>query len=64
MNEKNWYTLNPGDIVQNLGSGKAYMIIDYRNGEYMLLDVVFASNPSEWELVKKGLFHGEIADGE
>ena len=46
--------LKPGDIIQNLGSGEAYIVIDDRAGRVIAVRTVEASNIYEWKVVRKG----------
>jgi hypothetical protein len=49
--------LNPGDIVQNLGSGNTYVIIEVISIAYCSIPIairaVTITNPSEWKKVNK-----------
>ena len=52
MTEKEFNSLQRGDIVQNLGSGNTYIVADLRDGRATLINIVIAENHSEWALMR------------
>ena len=54
MNAKEFKELRPGDVVRNLGTRNIYQVLEARTKEVILVKVVIAENPSEWEIIKKG----------
>lgn len=52
MTEDELHNLKPGDLIQNLGSGNAYIVIDSGDRIIAIRSVV-VSNPTEWIAVKK-----------
>ncbi len=46
------YDLIPGDIVQNKGSGNAYVVVSNMRGKAVAVRTVEISNSQEWLLVR------------
>ena len=63
MDLTEYYNLRPGDVIQNLGSGAAYIVLEvHKPGvttTIVAVRTVTVSNPDEWRLVRKGLPVGE-----
>ena len=51
------YDLIPGDIVQNKGSGNAYVVVSNVRGKVVAVRTVEISNTQEWLLVRAAEEH-------
>lgn len=52
MTREQFDNLNRGDIVRNVQSGNSYVVESKTvGGELLLVLIIHASNPSEWEVV-------------
>jgi len=48
LTKEGFKALKEGDVVQNLGSGRAYVIIGFCNGLPVAVRMVQLSNSGEW----------------
>ena len=59
MDTREYFHLQPGDVIQNLGSGSAYIVLEvHKPGvtiSIVAVRTVIVDNPDEWKLVRKGL---------
>lgn len=46
-------SLERGDIIQHIGTGASYIVLENRNGDITAIRVIHATNPQEWTLVAK-----------
>ena len=54
MEEKEFESLERGNIIKNKGSGESYVVTgNYGKCGVMILKAILAMNPSEWEKVEK-----------
>lgn len=53
MNDSDFENLRDGDIVQNKGSGNAYIIVSNDGNTIVAVRSITITNPSEWTLVYK-----------
>ena len=63
MDTREYFHLQPGDVIQNLGSGSTYIVVEgYRPGignPVIAVRTITVSNIDEWKLVRKGMPVGE-----
>ena len=54
---KEYYNLRPGDVIQNLGSGSVYIVLEIHKPGITTTTVavrtVIVDNPDEWKIVRK-----------
>jgi len=60
MTKDEWYTLEPGDVVQNKLSGTSYIVVRTQGNKISLIRTLEANHPVEWELVRKGTWVEKI----
>lgn len=62
LSDQEYQDLARGDIIQHLGNGRAYVILDsvYPAGKKVLVaaSTVTVDNPTEWRLFSKGVAVG------
>jgi hypothetical protein len=50
--------LRPGDVVRNIGSGEAYVVLENVGRGAIAVRTIHVSNPQEWVLVSRGDWQG------
>ena len=59
MDLKEYFDLQPGDIVLNEGSGQSYVILEVRHEGVFFVVVatrtVIVTHPDEWKVIRRGL---------
>jgi len=54
MTKDEWYRLELGDVVRNTLSGFSYLVANAKGNKVLLVRTIEASNPVEWDIVRKG----------
>lgn len=58
MTETELKNLRPGDVIQHLGSGNAYIVVYHNDAGYPIVSrSLTAINPGEWQQVPKDEFY-------
>ena len=53
MTRKEQKALLRGDVIQNRGSGRSYVVLSNERGRTVVALTVDVTNPDEWEVVGK-----------
>jgi hypothetical protein len=53
MTSEEFADLQPGDKVQNYGSGQVFTVIDVHDGRPIAVMTTAVNHPNEWKLVGK-----------
>ncbi len=53
MTEEERRTLKAGDMIRNVGTGQAFIVIESNRGHVLAVRPLEVSSPGEWEIVAR-----------